>query len=466
MTELLLPLRGRAWPLLVVTSSAALAAAVATGCYLLGVLPVVMAAAAVSYLVLAVTRPDLAMLGAIALAPFESVQLPLAGLGGLSPTEGAFLGLAFGWVVRLAQGRPVALPELSDLPAIALVAALVPGVALDAPVTVVAKLVLMWSAFFLVSLVARELTRAQLIRLLVVMALTGAVLAGIGALDYLTGGGARVAADGTSVSGRASAAIEDPNYYGAYLLLTVLPVTGLVVFGVLRRWRRAVIAVAVGVGVTGVVLSLSRGALLGLVLGAGLVLLSTRQSRTAVLATSVALVAVTVAGLNPLLKSRAVEIVDTRLSSITTTSSNNERPLLWSAAVHTVEKHPVFGIGALQFPEVTQRRGITQRGRPLDNVHNTFLNLAAELGLVGLGAFLAWLLMIGRALGFALRGARWARAAAVGVGAALAGYLLQSLTVSPYQVELIQATFFLLAGVAYRLRELATIVDEEPATPA
>jgi O-antigen ligase len=428
---------------------------VALGCYLVGPLPVMLAAGALGYLALATFRPDLGLLGAVALAPFESVQLPLAGLGGLSPTEGAFVALAVGWTVRLAQGRPVATPQLVDLPAVVFVVALLPGIALGAPVTVVAKLFIMWAAFFIVSLVARELTRSQIRRLLVTLAAVGAVLGGLGALSYLQGGGAQVAADGTSVSGRASAAIADPNYYGAYLLLAVVPVSGLVVFGVARSWRRVLVAGLVLLGCVGIVLSLSRGALLGLFLAAGLVLLSTSRSRVLTVSLTVLLVAVTAAGLNPLLKTRALEVADTRLSSITSTSTNNERPLLWHAAIDVAEKHPLFGIGALQFESVTQRRGITQRGLPLSNVHNSYLNIAVELGLVGLFAFLAWVLVLARGLGIALRGSRWSRAAAVGVGATLAGFLLQSLTVSPYQVQLIQATFFLLAGISLRLAELS-----------
>lgn len=70
------------------------------------------------------------------------------------------------------------------------------------------------------------------------------------------------------------------------------------------------------------------------------------------------------------------------------------RRALWSAAWQHLRQHPVTGIGLEAFatgigPHIT--------GQPWINTHNLALNVAVELGLVGLVLFAVWLAVLARA---------------------------------------------------------------------
>jgi O-antigen ligase len=103
----------------------------------------------------------------------------------------------------------------------------------------------------------------------------------------------------------------------------------------------------------------------------------------------------------------------TKPVAIETISSENNvggRESLWSVATHVVRDHPVAGVGAGNFviaePEYAFRDINLPRVdlvvRP-ELAHNSYLQVLAELGFVGLAAFLS---VIGGSLLAALRAAR------------------------------------------------------------
>jgi O-antigen ligase len=83
-------------------------------------------------------------------------------------------------------------------------------------------------------------------------------------------------------------------------------------------------------------------------------------------------------------------------------SPAGSRLALWKAAIELTERHPVFGIGARQFHSGLQQ--LLAEGRfPRDvelfhHAHNSYLNIAAEYGIIGLATFAVLLLLIWRAL--------------------------------------------------------------------
>lgn len=404
-----------------------------------------------AYLILACVAPAPAVVAGCSLAVLEGFQVPLGGLGSLGATEVAFLLIATGWVWRAVSGAPgVRYPQIADYPIIGLILCLPVGLAVGAPTTVVLRLGVMWSAFFLVFLTVKGFTPRQL--RVVVLALGGGagLLGALGVVGYVSGGGAQLTQGGASVTGRAVGGIPDPNYYAAYLVMASVPLFALVVAG-RTRWRPAAVG-AVAVAALGVVLSLSRGALLGLALAVGLVIMAWARTRVISLALLAVLLATTAVNLNPLLNTDTTEVVAGRLTSLGVATENNKRTLIWSQTLDEIARQPL-GVGALQFSTVSERRGLTQRGFPLENVHNQYLNIAVELGLAGLLAYLLWLVRIAWDLSVELRRRRpETYALAVGVAGALVGYSFQALTVSQYRVETIFATFFVLAGVAAAAR--------------
>lgn len=444
------------------------AAVLAAVCYVVSPLLPVVAGVGLAYLGLAITAPSWAVGVACMLAPFESVQVPVAGLGSLSPTEAAFLVLAAAWTWR-ALSRPdeVHFPGPSDLPAAAFVLALLPGVAIGVPISDLLRLSVMWTAFFLVYLTVREMSPPELRRVLLMLGLGAGILALLGIVSYLAGGGAQLSGAGTSVSGRANAGIPDPNYYGSYLQLASVPLLALVVA---KRTRlRPVGALVLLAVAAAIVVSLSRGALLAAAIAVGIVVMAWSRTRLVTAAVALALVTTAALNVNPLLSSSTTEVVKERVTSVGQQSENNKRTLIWSRSLGLVYDDPAFGIGALQFPRAATELGLTQNGDALENVHNLYLNVAVELGLFGLGAYLLWLWRLAAALA-----TEWRRRRpetfpiVVGVAASLTGYSVQALTVSQYRVQTILATFFVLAGVAMAARAWSPTprVEERMAVPA
>ena len=103
----------------------------------------------------------------------------------------------------------------------------------------------------------------------------------------------------------------------------------------------------------------------------------------------------------------------TKPVAIQTISSENNvggRESLWTVATHIVRDHPVAGVGAGNFVIVEPEYAFRDINLPrVDLVvrpelaHNSYLQVLAELGVVGLAAFLA---VIGGSLLSALRAAR------------------------------------------------------------
>lgn len=449
----------------VVRSATGLLTAIVAGavfglaCYTVGPGRTLLVLAGAGFLVLAARLPAVALTITPLLASFENHQLSIVGIGGLSPIEASMLALAAGWAWRALTGQTVVYPTVRDWPILLLIVALLPGVALGSSTVVIARLFIMWLAFFVAYLLVQGLEPQQMRRVLIAYAVGAAALGVEGVVNYINGGGAHLLQGGADVYGRASGAIADPNYFAAFLQLSAIPALALLVGG-RGRWRYLLV-VPLGLATAGVVLSLSRGGILGMSAAAVIVILGWTRSRIIALFLLTVLIAATVSGLNPFVNARVSEVVGERLSSVTTQSSDNHRFLLWHAAVNIVEENPLFGIGANAFQAEANRRGLTERGIPLENVHNTYLNIATELGLLGALGFGAWLIRIARDLLRAFRRkVADSHALVVGLAAAFVGYCIQALTVSQYRVEIIQATFFVFAGMVAALARRSG--DEQP----
>lgn len=131
-------------------------------------------------------------------------------------------------------------------------------------------------------------------------------------------------------------------------------------------------------------------------------------------------------------------------------ASVESRAVLFKSGVAMVKDSPVFGIGVGRFLELSERYGsadiarILQVERTHDNAHNNFLQVAAELGVVGFLAFV-WL------LGACVAGGVWRwRQLAVQerwLLAGVAGMMLTWLTGHPLLVPEAAVMFWLFAGM-------------------
>lgn len=195
----------------------------------------------------------------------------------------------------------------------------------------------------------------------------------------------------------------------------------------LSRWAAGLYVPA---GAVAAVLTGSRGGVLTLILGLSIVPLSMRRGglRTKALALVVlATATVVVANFAPAQTIDRLRTIPTEL----TTGDLGSRERLWEVSWAVIGSEPVTGVGA----------GASRfRIEPIIGVaqapHNTYLSLAADLGVVGLGLFLLLLMSVG---------GRWLRLR--GREQQLVGVLLVTLVVGllPGHREYVKVTWLIVA---------------------
>jgi len=206
----------------------------------------------------------------------------------------------------------------------------------------------------------------------------------------------------------ASTQVLGQNALGTTLLIATILAVGLVIEldGLPRR-------LAAGCGVllvVGLIMTYTRGAWLGVLVGGALLLAASGARR--VVAGSVAVLLIVVTGF-ALVESERTALLS-RAASIPDLSANQDRLLLIRTALSIFAAHPVSGTGLNTFPLVypSFRGPDDPNPLPLPFAHNIFVNMAAEGGALGFVTFLA-VVLAGITAGW-----RWHRAARLGAGRA------------------------------------------------
>jgi O-antigen ligase len=289
-----------------------------------------------------------------------------------------------------------------------------------------------------------------------VVGATLTVLYGV-AKGGLSAGGATAVTD---AEGRLIAGQGDPNYL-ASVLVPAMILAGAVALGS-SRLRRTCLALADVVLAVGLAATQSRGGLLAAAVVALGALLIWRGRRIAIGALIVLAVGGTVG---------YFAASPAALHRIEMSNSGSGRTDIWQIAWRVVHAHPFFGVGLAQFPQVAQHY-VLQSGS-LDYVslivdkqivvHNLYLQLWTETGIVGLLIFIALLavsLTAGwRATGlFESQGDRQmlglSRCALLGLLGILAANFFLS-DIGNRQLWLLVALCTALAGIAERRRRAA-----------
>jgi putative inorganic carbon (hco3(-)) transporter len=397
------------------------------------------------YALAVLRRPVLGVAGGFLLSPFESFSVPLPS-GAITLAETSLALVGAGYLGRLvALPHTVRRPQAGDLWFGAFLVVALLGIVVATDPTPILRTLALWSASFLLYLQVRSFTLAEK-RLTVIALVVGAgVLGAIGTLDYLRGGGATLGATGNVVTGRAAGTFENANYYASFLQLAVVAGLAVALASVRRLWVLGPTAAAAA----GLAFSLSRGGMLGAFAGAAVLLLWNRARRVG-LGLLAVVCALLLFDVNPVPGTEQLNTVQERLIAITDVrgSATNSRPRIWRMAVQATEDNPLIGVGLYQFSFEAQRRGLTEYGRPLENAHMLPLGIAVETGLLGLAAFALFLRWVAVCARRALRsGDPEVKALAVGLTAALAGFLVQGLTVVQLRHSLLTATFLVLCGL-------------------
>jgi len=354
-----------------------------------------------------------------------------------------FAALGFGWFV-LRRFEATIVPLTLPL-GVAFVAAcgsvLLNGVALETGVFALRVTFEPLLFFYAAYLLPKDV---RWVRYAVTVFLVASVaLALHGLYQYVTGAPmpkAWVDAQEQAVIGtRAFSIVENPNGLGAFLCMGAL-LSASLLFSRLRTAARVLMCGVFVVLVAGVVVTFSRGAWFGL--AAGAVALAALAHRRLL---------AWIVGLGVISPVVLPEAVLTRISfgfsgAYIAKSLTAGRLLMWQAALHRAFEHPLFGLGLGTF-------GGTSAflfGYSRLWVDNFYLQMAAEGGLILLGAFLWLLWRAGKGLvaAHADGGDPAGRAVIAGVFGGFVAVVVANVTASVWETLVVGQAFWFLAGMA------------------
>jgi O-antigen ligase len=247
---------------------------------------------------------------------------------------------------------------------------------------------------------------------------------------------------------RLAGPVGEKNHYAQFMLM-VIPLGVMLVLHERRRWARLALIVLIGFVTAGMVLTFSRGAAVGLVaiiiVMAALRYVSVRQ--LVAFGVVIALVLLAVPAYAQRLAS--LDVADVSADRVIASRATEN-----AAAALVFVDHPLVGVGPDQFPSYYQSYakevGLVIHAGERES-HNLYLGLAAEIGMLGLLAFLG---MVGVTLRDLLRATRRWKFTRPERAALAAGFLLSlvGFLVSSVFLQLSYARYFwmilALAGAA------------------
>jgi O-antigen ligase len=244
-----------------------------------------------------------------------------------------------------------------------------------------------WLAALAFLVVTTTLTNMRDVRFVVLAFVIGAVISVLIGLGTGSLKASETAVSQTAVQGRFTGGGGDPNLTAAGLVAALFLIIGL--FSIYRSWRaRRLLLIAFTLVTIGFIATQSRGGLVALLVAALLTFVLAPRQRRRILAL-MGLVGVATAVLLAVRPDALQRILD--LSGGTTGRSD-----LWSVAWKVFTSHPLAGVGSGNFRLIEQHYvllpGTINRIDLLTTVphlvHNTYLQLLAESGVIGLAAFL------------------------------------------------------------------------------
>jgi putative inorganic carbon (HCO3(-)) transporter len=388
----------------------------------LALLPVKWAAALIASGVVVfalLVRPQYAPCLLAFAVPFGSIrQLPVGPVN-VGLTEVLLVLLLASWVARVISVRRIVLPRAPlVLPLLLFLLAMMLSILGTVSLELSAKEAVKWLAvlfiyWFMVDMVDQRWGR------LVVWALlaAGSAEALVGIYQFLR----RVGPEGFILLGRfmrAHGHFAQPNPFAGYIGLS-LPLAYALALEAMDAWRLQARQASVGLGrrlaqllphaaavvafvvmSTALVMSWSRGGWVGA--AAALVAVTVMRSRRALFtAVALALVAgylLLVGGAQYLPSTVVQRFADflpylggVDVTAVEVTDANwavIERMAHWQAALGMFTDHPWLGVGMGNYPVAYPRYALGRWQDPLGHAHNYYLNIAAEAGVVGLGAYL------------------------------------------------------------------------------
>lgn len=233
------------------------------------------------------------------------------------------------------------------------------------------------------------------VRWLMIAFVFGAVVSVLwGIADGSISAGSELTSAAAIESERFQGGSGDPNYLAAVLVPAIVLAGGLAV----RKsgWQRILLAVAVVIMAVGLGATRSRGGLIAAFV-ACVVALAVWRGRRLLIGSIIALFIGAVAAFFALSPAAWERVYNTSKDS----GSGSGRLDIWHVALRITEGHPLFGVGLGQFPVVSPHYVnfpgvLTYVGLIVDKhivVHNLYLQLLAESGIIGLLLFLTLIVL-------------------------------------------------------------------------
>jgi hypothetical protein len=375
------------------------AAGLAVGAYVAIVSPVLavlaIAVLAGGLLMLRDTQWGLvAVIGLICLLPFGALPFKI----GFTPTflDLALIAVYFVWIVRIARGKagtfistPLGLPITIFL--LLSCASFIAGLGHASVNQYVLRhfveILLSISLFFVVVNCVRTRRQLSILVLVIMAAGFGAAVLGIllnfipaawsirllsalGRVGYPTGAGVlRYVEDNPDLALRAISTSTDPNVLGGLLIL-ITTLTAAQLFASRPLLPRPVLAVMVVADALCLYLTYSRGSMLGLAVGLGLLALVSYRRLIPVMIFAALLLL-----LLPQTQGYVQRFVEgVRIQDLATLMRLGE----YKDAVLLIVRHPWIGVGFVGTPETSLYIGVS----------NVYLLMAEEMGLIGVAVFL------------------------------------------------------------------------------
>ena len=239
----------------------------------------------------------------------------------------------------------------------------------------VKSLIVMW----LIASVVDSTRRLR--RLTWLLCALGGLLALTGIKNFATGSFVAGGAPGAErIAGFDAPLTGNPNDL-ALMLNLLLPLTVALLLASRGRGARLLLAIIIGLEVVAIVATFSRAGFLTLAVVGTLQVVHTQRAWRKVAAIGAVAVGLALVALVP--GGYALHLGTVTDISSDPTGSAQERLALMGAAVRVIVEHPLFGAGlGMNVIPITEDMGGWR------TVHNVYLQIAADLGLVGLALFL------------------------------------------------------------------------------
>ena len=242
-----------------------------------------------------------------------------------------------------------------------------------------------------------------------------------------------------------------PITFGEYLSM-VLIMALMLLFAASEKKRRFLFGLSIPIIFAGLVFTYSRAAWVGLLAGITTIGVLNGKRALLVLSVGVVLICITLAFFPKLsVTKRAISILDLAYWS------GAERTYLWRSSLKIIKDHPITGVGVDGFRKVYPQYILPQAKEPhLTHPHNTFLGIAVECGILGLAAFLWFLVTLFKMTldVFRKTSDKYLKAVGLGCFGAFSAFVVSGLTEYNFGDSEVVVLFYLFMGLTMVIHKM------------